>query len=325
VKTILVTGVGAIIGYGILRSLRKIDDKIYLIGVDIYPDAVGQVWADKFIVAPLTSSDDYRVWLEKTITENQVDLVIPGIEQDVCYFSDHRDIFIGLSVSVVLNDQRLIGLSRDKWLMYEELVNIDSKVRINSYLDGDFDNLSRMLGLPFILKPRCGYASKGLVRIYNEVDFISFVKKLGHNLMAQPILGKDDEEYTVAVFGDGLGRACASITFQRRLATDGSTAKALVRQHNNQLNQVIVSLCAHFKPIGPTNLQFRKDGEDWKLLEINPRISSSTSLRTAFGYNEAKMCLDFYLKGKEITQPEIKNGFAARYIEDYIIYDSDHF
>jgi carbamoyl-phosphate synthase large subunit len=251
-------------------------------------------------------------------------LVIPGIEQDLHYFSDHQDAFSVHSVSVVLNDRRLINLTRDKWLMHQELANIDSKARIASYLDGDFDNLSQMLGLPFILKPRCSYASKGLVRVHNETDFIVSAEKLGHNLMAQPIIGSDDEEYTVAVFGDGLGHVCASITLQRRLAADGSTVKAWVRQHD-ELDKAVASLCAHFKPIGPTNLQFRKDNRDWKLLEINPRISSSTSLRAAFGYNEAEMCLNYYLEGKKITQPEIKSGFAARYIEDYIVYARDHF
>lgn len=322
--TILVTGVGAIIGYGILRALRKADKNVRLIGADIYPDAVGQAWTDHFVVAPLTSSNHYQAWLDKTIVENKVDLVIPGIEQDVHYFSNHRDVFGRLSVRVALNDQHIISLTRDKWLMHQELASIDSKVRIASYLSGDFDTLSRMLGLPFILKPRRSYASKGLVRVHTEADFISSARQLGHDLMAQPMIGNDNEEYTVAVFGDGLGDVCASITLQRRLAADGSTGKAWVRQHDG-LDEVVTSLCAHFKPIGPTNLQFRKDGENWKLLEINPRISSTTSLRTAFGYNEAEMCVNFYIENKKIIQPEIKSGFAVRYIEDCIIYDRDHF
>lgn len=32
---------------------------------------------------------------------------------------------------------------------------------------------------------------------------------------------------------------------------------------------------------------------DWKMKEINPRISSSTSIRAAFGYNEAEMCVSY--------------------------------
>lgn len=322
--TVLVTGVGAIIGYGILRALRKSDKNIRLIGSDIYPDAVGQAWADHFVNAPLTSSGNYLTWLEKTIVENHVDLVIPGIEQDVHHFSDNRNFFSRLAVKVALNDQLLVDLTRDKWLMHQELARINSDARIASYLDMDFDRLAQMLGLPFILKPRRSYASKGLVRVQNHSDFIKATEKPGLDLMAQPIIGSDNEEYTVAVFGDGYGSVCAAITLQRRLAADGSTAKAWVRQ-NSELDKVVASLCAHFKPIGPTNLQFRKGAEDWKLLEINPRISSTTSLRTAFGYNESAMCLDFFIEDKKILQPDIKTGFAARYIEDCIIYDRDHF
>jgi carbamoyl-phosphate synthase large subunit len=319
----MVTGVGAIIGYGVLRSLRKSNKDIRLLGADIYPDAVGQAWADQFIVAPLTASKNYLRWLEKTIIENQVDLVIPGIEQDVHYFSEQRDFFIRHSVSVALNNRYLIDLARDKWLMHQVLESIGSKARIASFLDGDFEYFSRKLGLPFILKPRQGYASKGIVRVQNKAEFDASVEKLGHELMAQPIIGSDDEEYTVAIFGDGLGGVCAAIVLQRRLAADGSTVKAWVRQESGLL-EVVASLCAHFKPIGPTNLQFRKDGKDWKLLEINPRISSSTSLRTAFGYNEAEMCLHYYLEGEEINQPDVKNGFAIRFIEDSVIYDRNN-
>ena len=44
--TVLVTGVGAIIGYGAVRSLRKSRTDVRIVGMDIYPDAVGQVWCD---------------------------------------------------------------------------------------------------------------------------------------------------------------------------------------------------------------------------------------------------------------------------------------
>jgi carbamoyl-phosphate synthase large subunit len=178
--------------------------------------------------------------------------------------------------------------------------------------------------VPFLLKPRRSYASKGLVRIESHEEFEIHAKRLGEHFMAQPMVGSDQEEYTVAVFGNGKGSVCASIILQRRLAPDGSTAKAWVRQ-SKSLDDTVSRLCARLTPIGPTNLQFRKDGENWKLLEINPRISSTTSIRRAFGYNEAAMCLDYYLHGKLPSQPKIQSGFAARYIEDYILHDRDHF
>lgn len=322
-NTVLVTGVGAIIGYGILRSLRRTGRPLRLVGADIYPDAVGQAWTDEFVQAPLTASGDYLGWLEKVIVERKVDLVMPGIEQDLYCFAGERDFFRKLGVVVVLNNERLMHLAVDKWLLHEELRRIESAARIPSYLAGDFATLADALGTPFLLKPRTGYASKGILRVSTAQEFLLHSRELGTRLMAQPIVGHDEEEYTVAAFGDGSGRVNASISLRRRLAADGSTAKAWVASQAS-LDDVVRSLCGHFKPIGPTNLQFRRDGDGWKLLEINPRISSTTSIRSAFGYNESEMCLDYFLNGKAIVQPLLRSGFAARYIEDWIVDAGDN-
>ena len=55
----LVTGVGAIIGYGIIKSLRQSGLPIYIVGMDIYEDAVGQHWCDKFIQAKYAIDPNY--------------------------------------------------------------------------------------------------------------------------------------------------------------------------------------------------------------------------------------------------------------------------
>ena len=70
--------------------------------------------------------------------------------------------------------------------------------------------------------------------------------------------------------------------------------------------------------------EFRMHNKELKLLEINPRISSSTSIRCKFGYNESKMAVDYFMDGEEIVQPKISYGKAMRYTEDYIIYDSNN-
>lgn len=321
----MVTGVGAIMGYGLLKSLRAADPTIRLLGTDIYDDAVGQAWCDHFEQAPLTADPRYQDWLLRMIERYRVDLLIPGIEQDVHWLDEHRDVLAASGCRIVLNDARLISLSRDKYAMDQALLAHEDDARIPSHLTGDFASLSLQLGLPFLLKPRRSYASKGLVWVREERDFTPWAPLLGEVLMAQPIIGSASQEYTVAVFGDGQGGICAAITFQRSLASDGSTAKAKVR-HDASLDAVVARLCQHFKPVGPTNLQFRRaDNGTWKLLEINPRISSTSSIRTAFGYNEAAMCLAWYLKGERPRQPALRAGFAVRYIEDYVVHDRDHF
>jgi len=56
-----------------------------------------------------------------------------------------------------------------------------------------------------------------------------------------------------------------------------------------------------------------------KLLEINPRISSSTSIRSLLGYNESKMAVEYFLENKMIEQPDLKQGKVIRYIEDFLL------
>ena len=81
------------------------------------------------------------------------------------------------------------------------------------------------------------------------------------------------------------------------------------------------SECQLFCPLGPTNFQFRRGADGPKLLEINPRISSSTSIRTAFGYNESAMALDYFLNRRDPVQPRIRRGRAVRYTDEHIFYE----
>jgi len=78
-------------------------------------------------------------------------------------------------------------------------------------------------------------------------------------------------------------------------------------------------------PWGPHQFQFRLADGQWKLLEVNARISASTSLRAAFGYNEASMALDHVLTGVLPEQPPSGTDSAVRYVADHVVYDRHHF
>ena len=137
--------------------------------------------------------------------------------------------------------------------------------------------------------------------------------------MVQPYIGNDDEEYTTSAYCDGKGGFYNSMTLRRKLSKDGFTEKAEV-VNLNEINHVLSHLCTLFTPYGPTNFQFRIHNNTLLLLEINPRISSATSIRTRFGYNESKMAVEHYLENKLPEHPIIKEGKAVRYIEDFIFY-----
>lgn len=315
--TILVSGASGIVGYGILRSLREFE--CTLIGTTIYDESPANCFADIVLKAPLTSDEHYLAWLKKTIREYAVDMIIPAIEADMSLWNRYREELENEGTLVLLNNSALIDLCLDKWQFYKKLESEGLPYCIPSSLVPAFSTFS----LPFILKPRCGFGSKGIVKVSSYEEFENYKEEVGKSLMMQEYVGNDEEEYTVSAFFDSDSILRAYIALKRKLSKQGYTEKAEVVFLEN-IKEVLLQLARIFKPIGPTNFQFRRSGDDWKLLEINPRISSSTSIRKAFGYNESKMCIDYFLKGIEVVQPKIQKGRAIRYVEDYAFYDSDN-
>ena len=316
-KKILVSGASGIVGYGILRSLKGLD--YYLIGTTIYETSAADCFSDLVLHPPLTTDENYISWLIETIKKHKIDMIIPAIEADMSCWNKNRSDLEKTQACVLLNNSSLIELCLDKWNFFEKLKENNFEYAIESSLEADFNQFS----LPFIIKPRCGFGSKGIVRVDNKKTFEKYQDKIGKELMVQEYVGSDNEEYTVSGFFSKESKLKAFIVMKRKLSKQGYTELAQV-VCEPELKDIINKLAKIFKPIGATNFQFRKHFGKWKLLEINPRISSSTSLKTAFGYNECKMSIDYFLNNKDINQPVIKQGSAIRYTEDYIIYDSNN-
>ncbi len=317
--TVAVTAVGALIGQGIIRSLRLAGLSVRVIGIDRDPNGIGRHCCDAFFAKPSVEeeTEEYRNFWRDLLVHEAIDLVLPGLELDVLFFSRNRAAFADIPTRLVLNDPNLIELAQDKWDFGCELQRLGLPA-IPSRLGAGWAQCTRDLGLPLILKPRQGNGSRGIAVLRDEDDFNYWSRKAKDAFLIQKFIGSDDQEFTVGAFGFGDGTALPSIIFRRKLSVAGNTQYAEVVEHA-VLAETVEKMAAIFKPLGPTNYQFRMDGETPYLLEINPRFSSSTSLRAAFGYNEAAMSVDFFLHGRRPDAPEIRSGRGWRYYEDLVV------
>jgi carbamoyl-phosphate synthase large subunit len=221
-------------------------------------------------------------------------------------------------VQLGLNTAGLIELANDKWLLVGEQAELGIE-SIPTLISTDWEECRSALGAPpFLLKPRQGSGSRGIVRLFGEEDLAYWTRRSEEDFLIQKIVGSDDEEYTIGAFGFGDGESVTPIIFRRYLSAAGNTQYAEVVADETLAN-ITESLNRHFKPIGPTNYQFRKERGTPYLLEINPRFSSSSSLRTAFGYNEAEMALSFFLDEQRPAAPPVAKGRAWRFSEDFVL------
>ena len=224
---VLVTGVGAIIGYGLINSLRNSKYDVHIVGMDIYEDAYGRNICDEFIQAIPAAREDYPVFLKNIMKEKEIDLVMFGTEQEIHRLIKEREVMGEYFDRLVINNEKIVDLSNDKWFTYEFLGENGFEA-IPSYIEGEYEELVEKLGSPFLLKPRRSYASKGIEKISNEEEFDFFRKRVGDQFMVQRIVGDVEHEYTAATFGFGDGTGIKPIILKRKLSQEGATAKAVV-------------------------------------------------------------------------------------------------
>ncbi len=159
----MVSGASGIVGYGILRSLKKSGKELRLIGTTIYDDSVAHAFSDIFELAPLTSDAGYIDWLLNIVIKHKIDLLIPGIEPDMYKWVDYIPEFRDNGIALLLNNTELVSICRDKWKFFEYLRDFNLTYTIDTSLQNDFESLIEKFGLPFLLKPRRGFGSKGIV------------------------------------------------------------------------------------------------------------------------------------------------------------------
>ena len=313
--SILVSGAAGIVGYGILLSLRQLKDQYRLIGSTIYDFSAADLYSDIVLKALPTDHPNYLEWLCDSINKHQVAMVIPGIECDMLKWNKHSREILSAGALPLLNNKTLIELCNDKWEFYKALMLSHSRYAISTRIEASFSEYP----LPFILKPRRGYGSKGIIKVTTKGEFEKNKERIGQELIQQPLVGTDDEEYTVSAFFDNESLLIDLLPLKRKLSAAGYTQEAEFTEFD--FTEVIKELAFTFKPTGPTNFQFRKEKDEMKLLEINPRISSATSIRTALGYNESKMSIDYFLNNTFPTRLDrsmIRGAHVIRYIEDHI-------
>ena len=251
-QTILVSGASTIIGYGILKSLKKAYPKYRLIGISVNEDSAAQAFCDIYIKAPPTKDENYISWLVNLIQEYNVSLAVPGIELDVFTWSKRCKDIEQSGVKLLLNNPELIRLCSDKWLFYEYLVASESPYAIPTALE--FDETNHVF--PLLLKPRRGSGSRGIVIVENAEELEQYIRDHRGSMLIQPIVGSKENEYTTSGFFSFDSQLHAHVTLKRKLSGFGFTEYAEVVEMEG-IEHAVQELGNIFRPIGPTNFQFR--------------------------------------------------------------------
>ena len=122
-SNVIVTGVGGIIGEGIIKCLRMANrskkrnsrHKYYIIGVDSSPLAAGLYFSDIGMIIPNANDNDYVDSLTSAIEEHSVSAVYIGTDQELDVVSNLTGkIEKRTGAKILICSKEVIKISRDK-------------------------------------------------------------------------------------------------------------------------------------------------------------------------------------------------------------------
>lgn len=301
-KKVLVTGVGGVVGQGILRNLRSEPFDIAIIGTNTTAVSAGNHLCDAVHVMPFAYHADYIPQMAALVAREGVDLVIPSTDYEVYHLMAAQD---RLPAVVAASPAAVSGMCLDKYVNYERFRDVGlafAESCLPSAYHGQFERT--------VVKPREGRGSRNV--FVDPADPRTF----GDDYMVQEYL--DGEELTTTFYVRKDGSLHGLVTLSRELE-QGNTARCeVVQQHDGALRAMIEAMIAAFPFRGSCNLQTRVTAKGIVPFEINCRISGTNSVRAQFGFRDVAYTVQEYLLGQTPDACALTRGSAIRVIMDII-------
>lgn len=301
-KNVLVTGIGGVVGQGILRNIRSMGRNITIVGVNITRVSAGNYLCDKVIEVPYAYDPQYIPTIQRIVQEESIGLIIPSTDYESYYLGASRELF---SCPVACSPAEITKFCLDKFLNWEAFSRHGipfAKSILPSAYNLEFQKC--------IVKPREGRGSRNIY--VNPPNPQSF----DDSYLVQEYL--EGPEITTTVYVNRRGQVHGMITFERELEL-GNTAKCeVIFQHDRELKTLVDKMLQHYKFAGSFNIQSRVTGKGIVPFEINCRISGTNSVRSQFGFNDVAYTVQELLLQEELETPRIVKGAALRVILDII-------
>jgi carbamoyl-phosphate synthase large subunit len=230
----------------------------------------------KHYIVPLTTDQNYIPIIESICDTENVNLVIPTIDDELPIFGRSLERFQTAGIDVAVSSERTGTICNDKYETYLFCQANGIKAPVTRLAaDVDFERLH----YPIYVKPRCGRGSVNVFSVNNEAQLRLFLDYVPDAIVQDYLSGT---EFTVDVLC-GFDRRVLSIVPRERLVIRaGVSDKGITRKHP-QIMLFARQVAEKLEIAGPANIQCKWDGRDVSLIEVNPRFSGGIPLTIAAG------------------------------------------
>jgi carbamoyl-phosphate synthase large subunit len=252
------------------------------IAADLNPLAPALYHADHRLVPPRVDDPDYVPFLARAVLEHDVSLVVPLTDLDQRLLAGRRD---ELPALVLLPAPETVDTTNDKWLAHRffEAHGIDSPP---TWLP---EGLPDEPPFPVLVKPRRGFASKGIYRAEDREQLDFFLRYTDSSSMVQRVC--DGEEFSVDVFSDLDGRCLGAVPRTMIESKGGESIKGMAIK-DWELIEVGRRVAEALRIVGPANVQcFRIADGRHEVTDVNARFGGGFPVHWAAGAGYPELAL----------------------------------
>ncbi len=315
--SVLVTSVGAPPGLNALRSLFEAGE-FELVAADAnkYSPGLYQYTNNNFILPYASEAASYISQLKIAINKFNIKVIIPCIEEEIILISSFTEQLKQMGVNLLLPAKSLIVKASNKEISTQIAKENKISSPLSLYLNANLtlnektQSLNSFLNrcpYPLIFKPVFGHGMKGIIKIDNLAAASEIIPRLNQDYIVQEFIpGKIGSMHLVGLLYDQDSKVVQRFSSKsiRTLYPLGGPATAGISLNCPALidkSEFLISKIGNW--VGPLNVEWMLDPRDneFKFIEINPRLWGYGYLATASGINFARDIVNLALK-KEITK-----------------------
>ena len=301
-KSILVTGIGGVVGQGILRNLRAMALDAAIVGTNTTRTSAGNHLCDAVHAVPYAIDPDYIDAILRLVEQHDIGLIVPSTDYEAYHLALARE---RIPCVVAASPAAVSGFCLDKFANFAAFAAHDiafARSALPSSYDGTFDRI--------VVKPREGRGSRNI--FVDPPDPARF----GDDYVVQEYL--DGPELTTTFYVLQTGELHGFITLRRDLEHGNTASCEVVFDHDAQLASLLRRMVAAFPFRGSCNVQSRVTPRGIVPFEINCRISGTNSIRSQFGFPDVAYTVQELLLRRMPDPPAVKKGCALRIMHDVI-------
>lgn len=321
--TVLLTAAGSPSSPGLIKCLKNNGErKVRVVGTDMKADPTINQMVDIVRIVPPASDPNYIDELLRVCKEEKVDVLIPGISQELPGLQEKKLAFESIGTKVSVSDGEGLIIANDKIRLYQYMQanGFDTpKFTVIRSLN-EFEYACKLIGYPdkpICIKIKDGSGSRG-IRLIDPLksrydifagekpnsfyttyeDMYSVLKEAAPfpELMVMELL--PGLEYSVDLLADH-GKTLYIVGRESNVI-NASIPQEATLAYNEEAYEISKSIVESLKLDGNVDLDFRFDDTGRpKLMEINPRLAATLSVIAAGGVNL------LYLRVKQLLGEEL--------------------